>query len=546
MLVDPIRHERRSSRSRSGARADPTRRAAALRAWAPRGAWLSGSRLDTITPTALLNASGFRAAELGGRNEVPANALQTAERRSAPERIRTSDLRFRRPRLCGPTFALASQNSRPNSPETRQKLDRGPPPRARFGSRERMPVRRRTTGCRPLPANGVGSAPPAMAGRLRDVKRKRFRLASRSHQPSVSSCARAPGAGHTCRYGRFGSTSAHSSRVRSRPAIWQAKRRRVGRSVGHSMLRAEFGDQQPAARFERHGGDHPARALERVAHAGARAHIPERRAPVDRPHGEPAVRRARLRSAGPASRPPSSAPRAARRCARRAGSRARPRCPRPASASPATPRTRWRAAPNVAAGIAPRPTAHPTRSPSTRRRQHPEAISVLPSALNATPPGRSRPKPTVRVYSVSPDRQVADLHVRLVAPRARRCTAISVPSGDTAVAHTGSAKRSRRTTARDGTSQIVTVPAVPPVASRRPPARNASASASAPSRAGSIVTSRLVRRSTSATRPVVQHRSPSPCCAVDHRARARCCTPFRPAPAEHAAERAARRRGPTR
>src|SRR4051794_13487977 len=41
----------------------------------------------------------------------------------APERIRTSDLRFRRPTASTATLALASQISPPESPNNRQKFD---------------------------------------------------------------------------------------------------------------------------------------------------------------------------------------------------------------------------------------------------------------------------------------------------------------------------------------------------------------------------------------------------------------------------------------
>jgi hypothetical protein len=50
----------------------------------------------------------------------------------APERIRTSDLRFRRPTASATDMALGSQISHPDSPETRQKLHHHPPGHARF------------------------------------------------------------------------------------------------------------------------------------------------------------------------------------------------------------------------------------------------------------------------------------------------------------------------------------------------------------------------------------------------------------------------------
>ena len=85
------------------------------------------------------------------------------------------------------------------------------------------------------------------------------------------------------------------------------------------------------------------------------------------------------------------------------------------------------------------------------------------------------------------------------APSACCSAAPSAPSGETAIAHTGSGNRSRRTSRRDATSRMVTVPAVPPVAKRRPPRTNAIASAGSPSRAGKTCVGRLVRRSSSAT-----------------------------------------------
>ena len=76
-----------------------------------------------------------------------------------------------------------------------------------------------------------------------------------------------------------------------------------------------------------------------------------------------------------------------------------------------------------------------------------------------------------------------------------------MPSGENATVETGAGKRGRRTTARERTSRIVTVPALPPVASRRPSGVKAIASADVPSRAGRSAMRRLARRSTSVTVP---------------------------------------------
>lgn len=61
---------------------------------------------------------------------------------SAPERIRTSDLRFRRPRPWTPNLALASRISRPNSPRTCQKIGLASLQRApdTFGKPHRVPT----------------------------------------------------------------------------------------------------------------------------------------------------------------------------------------------------------------------------------------------------------------------------------------------------------------------------------------------------------------------------------------------------------------------
>ena len=204
----------------------------------------------------------------------------------------------------------------------------------------------------------------------------------------------------------------------------------------------------------------------RCACASGRPRVSRPRRPATR---RTAARLARTRSAD--ARPGDLHPRARCRPLRASSSITCPSaCRRPASGRRATPRTRWR--PGARAGIAARLTARPTRSPSTRPSQHPEAISARPSALKARPPGPKRDRAGVERLAGARGRgPPRALRRRLGLPLngdqrpirrdRRRHDRLDEPQP----AH----DRARRT------SQIVTVPAVPPVASRRPPGKNASA-----------------------------------------------------------------------
>ena len=87
------------------------------RAHRPRGVAVRCSGAAICDPGRLSPRGVRRAPKVPLRHRDPADA---------PERIRTSDLRFRRPTLCRPTLSLASQSSRCNSPKTRQELDHHP------------------------------------------------------------------------------------------------------------------------------------------------------------------------------------------------------------------------------------------------------------------------------------------------------------------------------------------------------------------------------------------------------------------------------------
>jgi hypothetical protein len=84
----------------------------------------------------------------------------------APERIRTSDLRFRRPTASATDMALRSQISNADSPKTRQKLDHHPArTRSLLVSRAgASSAPARTTACRPEQVS-PGLAPETLARR---------------------------------------------------------------------------------------------------------------------------------------------------------------------------------------------------------------------------------------------------------------------------------------------------------------------------------------------------------------------------------------------
>ena len=137
-------------------------------------------------------------------------------------------------------------------------------------------------------------------------------------------------------------------------------------------------------------------------------------------------------------------------------------------------------------------------SQATTVAQHAEATRTRPSRVNARSPG---PPAIVLTYTRVFERSLRTSTVDSAASSRLCWTASSLPSGENATALTGAGKRSRRTIARERTSRIVTVPAMPPVASRRPSGVKAIASADVPSRAGRSAMRRLVRRSTSVTVP---------------------------------------------
>ena len=77
-----------------------------------------------------LSPCEVRRGDSGPCDRPPERAIQRL-RRSAPERIRTSDLRFRRPTAKASRMALGSRISGPQLAKTRQKLDRRRPGHAR-------------------------------------------------------------------------------------------------------------------------------------------------------------------------------------------------------------------------------------------------------------------------------------------------------------------------------------------------------------------------------------------------------------------------------
>ena len=137
--------------------------------------------------------------------------------------------------------------------------------------------------------------------------------------------------------------------------------------------------------------------------------------------------------------------------------------------------------------------------PGDDGREHDEATRTRPSRVNARSPGppgdRLDVHACVRAQRADLDRRLGRSHT-LVLHREQPAV-----GRERHRVTTGAGKRSRRTTARERTSRIVTVPALPPVASRRPSGVKAIASAGVPSRAGRSAMRRLARRSTSVTVP---------------------------------------------
>ena len=109
---------------------------------------------------------------------------RSSESCSAPERIRTSDLRFRRPTASATDMALGSQISNADSPKTRQRLNHHPPGHTRFSFRERARVRRRHGRPRVVPSR---RAVAAGADAPLSKEQRASRLSSSSGRCSVSS-----------------------------------------------------------------------------------------------------------------------------------------------------------------------------------------------------------------------------------------------------------------------------------------------------------------------------------------------------------------------